>query len=555
MDYYGLDLAHNGYGQYFFDSCVYAGSASRRSSIFHTCFEPTISFVMDYFAKQSETFIDIGANIGYHSLRISHFVNDVYAFEPSNSVNNLLKLNRKLYESTNIKISNLALSDTDNNDVKAEDSSIWTHKEDEIKSITFDKYYTENPIRGKSYLLKIDVDGFEGKVIQGMKNFIKNNVDHLDIIMEITPKNMAKFGSDLELFSSFMNTLGYDLYKIMDGDHDSKISDNIIDVYLNKNRIGYLEKIEINAPSIGKEANCVFTKKKLGEIQLESSFIEKKHEIIEKIDNKIDPKEILDSINTTRNDFFVDQWIRFIAITKKINLSQNALFSNEISNISCYQVREAWSYVYQNKLSEAKNNFEIILKKPDHFYRIKAIVGLYRIGEHETCIVELEKLIDDTVSLLKNQTIESRNNIGHFENYCDLLKAMHLIDIKRRKDFIRILLENTNKETQKLIHLQLINTNSLQNFEEVNANVWSSKELWIAYKAIVKNQKSKVLKELTSKFGFKTLIKLTLLDFKAYFFKSQDPLVSDLKPLAFQARNFDPLALHRKNPKAYLFKA
>ena len=138
------------------------------------------------------TFIDVGANFGIYSLRISKFFKTlkIIAFEPVSTTFNKLKVHIKINNlEKKIKIYNMGLSNT--NGLK---KMIAMKRRNYIQSGGFSfnipkrKLSTEETIqyhksiigdkilkfKKKKIAIKIDVEGYENKVLLGIKNLLKN---------------------------------------------------------------------------------------------------------------------------------------------------------------------------------------------------------------------------------------------------------------------------------------------------------------------------------------------------------------------------------------------
>ena len=121
--------------------------------------------------------IDVGANIGNHSVFFSKFFKKVYSFEPNPKTFKLLEINSKL--SNNIYVKKMGLSNKEvisnllENKSNIGGSKLTNKKSEktiDIKLTTLDQEI--NIIKEKINLLKIDVEGHELEVIQGSKETI-----------------------------------------------------------------------------------------------------------------------------------------------------------------------------------------------------------------------------------------------------------------------------------------------------------------------------------------------------------------------------------------------
>ena len=123
--------------------------------------------------------IDVGANIGNHSLFFSKFYPEVWSFEPNARTFQVLSLNAELAD--NIKCVPVGLSDAEReawlevNQLNMGGSHISediitsnTRKKIQLK--TLDSYYHD--FSEKMGLLKMDVEGHELSVLKGAKNSI-----------------------------------------------------------------------------------------------------------------------------------------------------------------------------------------------------------------------------------------------------------------------------------------------------------------------------------------------------------------------------------------------
>ncbi|KKM05002.1 hypothetical protein LCGC14_1758500 [marine sediment metagenome] len=133
--------------------------------------------------KNGMVALDIGANIGAYTFIMAQLVGkkgQVIAFEPTSWAFSKLKKNMELNNFNNIILNRIALS----NETKTEKRhfiSSWLVKggqnpfsksDDIIQFITLDDYLLKNGIL-KVDFIKLDVDGFELKVLQGATKTLK----------------------------------------------------------------------------------------------------------------------------------------------------------------------------------------------------------------------------------------------------------------------------------------------------------------------------------------------------------------------------------------------
>jgi FkbM family methyltransferase len=130
------------------------------------------------------TVLDIGANIGNHSLSFSMTAHHVYSFEPIKATFDVLHRNAHRNNCHNITCINVGLSDTDtpssmhiNEDGNIGASSLTNKGQNSSNEIVTlvrgDAWIASNATNiQKIDFMKIDVEGHEAKVLIGLKNTI-----------------------------------------------------------------------------------------------------------------------------------------------------------------------------------------------------------------------------------------------------------------------------------------------------------------------------------------------------------------------------------------------
>lgn len=127
--------------------------------------------------------LDIGANIGNHTLAFATAAKQVHAFEPIPMIHNLLQQNVEQNNLTNVTVHNLALSDTDgsasihmvssgNYGASSFDKRTENSEEITVSQRKGDTLLAEQQIQ-KLDLIKIDVEAHEVYVLRGLKNTLQ----------------------------------------------------------------------------------------------------------------------------------------------------------------------------------------------------------------------------------------------------------------------------------------------------------------------------------------------------------------------------------------------
>ena len=169
-----------------------------------------IYLMKNYEGIENKFAVDVGAYIGTHSLFYSKIFKKVISFEPHPDSFEILKLNCKKYK--NIEIFNMGCS---NKNYKANlrrkhtnvggstitnESSIFNH---EINLVKLD----DELIRydGKIGLIKIDTEGHENEVLEGVTKVIKKNKP----IITFESNQISKKGNNIPLCIETLKNIGY----------------------------------------------------------------------------------------------------------------------------------------------------------------------------------------------------------------------------------------------------------------------------------------------------------------------------------------------------------
>lgn len=154
-------------------------------------YEEPVTSLFCSLLKRGQTVVDVGASLGYYTLLAAKRVRSVVAFEPDPLRFRYLLENIKMNNWMNVKAYNLAVSDVDSLDQR---------------TITLDQVLQED-----IDLVKIDVEGMELEVLQGMKKFLAEVVR---IICELHPAQLLARGHSVEEVSDLLERYGYSFYLI-----------------------------------------------------------------------------------------------------------------------------------------------------------------------------------------------------------------------------------------------------------------------------------------------------------------------------------------------------
>lgn len=208
--------------------------------------------------------LDIGAHLGNHALVMTLNSDMVYCFEPDNLNANLLKKNKEENNIQNMQIFNFGLSDQNeeltfyHNSFRGRSTFVSALKEKNcseeiIKCRVGDELLAELNIQ-KIDFIKIDIEGFEARALQGLKNTITQYKPIL--MMEWNNENTKVEFKKYNLFATIFND--YQIYSILYNHHkyywgnhwSGKISRFFYRKFVNKKTVLHLFDAEKNYRNI-----------------------------------------------------------------------------------------------------------------------------------------------------------------------------------------------------------------------------------------------------------------------------------------------------------------
>ena len=206
-------------------TCIKLASVSRNYLSFELFwrgigyYEPISRLVIQELVKPGDTFVDLGANIGFYSLAISVTRPEVrvISFEPNPRNYALLSQNARVNGLTNLVCEPIAISDRDGtatlylsaSDMSASlrsDFEDHTDGETVVQTTTLDSYLNYHPVTGQ-LVIKVDVEGHEEAFFRGAQKTLAERQP--DIITEVTLNYSREAVSRLQ-------RLGYRFYQVTD---------------------------------------------------------------------------------------------------------------------------------------------------------------------------------------------------------------------------------------------------------------------------------------------------------------------------------------------------
>ena len=192
-------------------------------------FEPSTVAALRRYVKPGATVLDIGANIGAHTLQLARLVGPqgrVLSFEPTGFAFAKLRRNLQLNPQIAGQVTALQcfLTAEDGKTLPQSVYSSWSlprsadaHEKHlglpmattGARTATLDRVLAEHAA-DKVDLVKLDVDGFECDVLAGATNMIRR--DRPTFLMEIMPYGLLEQGANLEQLLNYLIPIGYRLY-------------------------------------------------------------------------------------------------------------------------------------------------------------------------------------------------------------------------------------------------------------------------------------------------------------------------------------------------------
>ncbi|HEX2622275.1 MAG TPA: FkbM family methyltransferase [Phototrophicaceae bacterium] len=189
--------------------------------------EPLITQFIVERLPQAYTFVDIGANLGYYTCIAARLMpqGQVYAFELDSMNLALTERNIQLNKFQNVKLEHAAVSNATgtldyvrDTDSPSQGFGLSTNQERDrqigtlvkVTSFRLDDYFAGKMIAPAVF--KIDVEGAELQVLQGMENLL--NQPGITLFVEVHPEKIVGFGATANDVLNLLLDHGYQVYEL-----------------------------------------------------------------------------------------------------------------------------------------------------------------------------------------------------------------------------------------------------------------------------------------------------------------------------------------------------
>lgn len=188
-------------------------------------YEEQVSHVWQNLIHDESIVLDVGANVGYFTLLAAAKARagNIFSFEPISAFRDLLRQNIALNHFTNIDVLTFCVSDKHGwakmyiaNEANIGMTALlppenFSGRKETVETIALDDWTKEKNLARVDFV-KIDVEGAEKKVLDGMKNILQKHQPVL--FVEIISAQLCKFGSSADEIYSTLFNYNYVAYEV-----------------------------------------------------------------------------------------------------------------------------------------------------------------------------------------------------------------------------------------------------------------------------------------------------------------------------------------------------
>lgn len=188
--------------------------------------EPGSLALVQKLLKPGGTFIDVGANVGLFSVAAGRQIGpsgSILSFEPAPETMSALTATMRLNGLSPIVTLHQSAAGRENGTARLNIGQICGHSsllplEEKREAIDVSIVVLDDIIGDRKVdLIKIDVEGWELEVLEGLRKTLANNRD-ASVLLEFGPSHIKRAGSDPLTWVSTLRTFGMDIYEINEDD-------------------------------------------------------------------------------------------------------------------------------------------------------------------------------------------------------------------------------------------------------------------------------------------------------------------------------------------------
>ena len=192
--------------------------------------EPEVWDAISSGLSEGAVFFDVGAYIGYDSLRASVRVGPagrVVAFEPNPTALLVLRANIAASRTSNVIVQPIACTDTPQTLTLFDSTPSGNGGSSSLSRTNAGPSTRSYSVQGRPIddvaaelgfkrldVVKVDVEGAELLVVRGAAETLKRF--HTKLILEVVPRQLANMGTSLEELEAFVRSLGYNSTRPVD---------------------------------------------------------------------------------------------------------------------------------------------------------------------------------------------------------------------------------------------------------------------------------------------------------------------------------------------------
>ena len=194
----------------------------------HVPYEPDVSGFLVRALRPGDTFVDVGANLGWFTCLAASAVGlagNVFAFEPGAENVRELESNLQCNAFSNVQLVPKVVSDFAGavdfyiNGENSGGNALWDPQHfpgnapaktiERIDSVTLDGYFDSRTERIR--VLKIDTEGAEEKILRGAESLLRlGRIDF--VVAELHEMGLQELGSNQMTLRNFMASIGFECY-------------------------------------------------------------------------------------------------------------------------------------------------------------------------------------------------------------------------------------------------------------------------------------------------------------------------------------------------------